>query len=150
MKTSSWKVNQPWGWVRPLTETWRKPWRSTRPLSALVLVAVFTLVACFPPFPASPYFTDLHGCRSRSNEAHYFLEPVTVDGFYTVEIWQLGIVPTVNEAAAVEVLGGDPQRLHFIAPSVPAQIVWKARGGDNWQPASRQETEMPSNICLFV
>jgi hypothetical protein len=117
-------------------------------LLILVLVAVFTLVAC-SLFPSSPYFTDLHGCKY-NGQAHYFLDPITVDGFYTIEVWQLGIVPTIDEPAAVEVLGGDPSRLHFVAPTVPAQIVWKARGGDQWQPASRQETEMPGNVCQFV
>lgn len=118
-------------------------------MKLILIAAAAVAAACSLIAPASPYFTDLRGCTDRSGNAHYFVEPVPINGFYTIEVWQLGIIPTVDEGGAVEVLGGDPPRLHFVAPSVPAQIVWKARGGDNWQPASAQQTELPKAVCAF-
>jgi len=114
-----------------------------------IWLLVIACVAACGLFPASPYFTDLHGCKDSLGQAHYFVEP-QIDGFYTIEVWQMGIIGTINEGGAIEVLGDNPPRIQWITSTIPAQILWKARGGDQWQPASRQQTEMPSVRCNFV
>jgi hypothetical protein len=106
-------------------------------------------VSCGPWIAqASPYFTGTGLCQLNGT-THFFIEPIPIDGFYTLEVWQLGAIPTVDEGGAKEVLRGDPPRLHFVAPILPARIVWKARGGDNWQPASRLVEDFPQG-CHFV
>ena len=97
---------------------------------------------------ADPYFTDVHECRiGGQNSVSLIVDPI-IDGFYTIEVWQLGVIPTIDEVGAIEVLGNDPDTLHFVAPYVPVRIMWKARGGDDWQVASRKVESMPTNVCL--
>lgn len=123
-------------------------------LAALAAALTLGATECKPScstFPSSPFFTDqtLHQCTGKTGMVHIFTEPMIVDGFYTIETWLLGTVPSIDEVDAVEVLGGDPPRIHYYTPSVPFQIVWKARGGDDWQPASRKYDEKPTEQCDF-
>jgi hypothetical protein len=77
------------------------------------------------------------------------LDPI-VDGLYTNEIWVGGQIPLIDDVGTAEVLGNYPDTIHFVIPSVPLQILWRARAGDNWQPASRVLQTKPTNVCLFA
>jgi len=100
-----------------------------------------------PGFPADPYFTDLHSCRDRLNQAHYFIEP-KIDGFYSVAIFPGG-VQLNNEVGAVEVLKGDPPRINLIISTVPNMVIYKPTGGAQWQPASSRQENFPTTECNF-
>lgn len=122
------------------------------------VIAALLLVGCtkpppIPTFPSSPYFTDqtLHTCLSKTGQTQIFIEPLTVDGFYNIEVWIAGQIPLIDEVNSLEVLGGDPVRMYAWTPRYPWQVVWRARAADNWQPASRkyEESDKPTNYCNF-
>lgn len=121
------------------------------PFRFLSLALISLLVWACAVFPADPYFTDatLSRCKDRSGQTHLLFDP-HIDGIYAVQIFLGGVVPAVDEVGAVEVLGGDPAHIHFVAGSQYHQLVYKARGGDPWQPASRKYEEAPSDACVFI
>jgi len=113
----------------------------------LILAGCVTPPKPIPVFPASPYFTDLHGCTDRLGQAHAFLDPI-IDGFYSIAIFPQGIQMN-NEVGAVEVLGNFPDTIHFIVSTKPYQIIWKTTGGSAWQPASQRQDNFPTTGCNF-